>query len=80
MDTPDVVIMDPPRSGMGFHFMKELSKMKVKKIVYISCNPKTQAEDISYLRGYKIDKIVPCDLFPFTKHVENIVSLSLIRK
>lgn len=73
MDTPDVVLLDPPRSGMGYHFMNELSKMGPKRIVYISCNPSTQAEDLSYLKNYEIQKIVPVDIFPWTKHTENIV-------
>lgn len=76
LDTPDVVIMDPPRSGLGYHFMTTLSKMGPKKIVYISCNPQTQAEDISYLRNYKINEIIPVDLFPFTKHIESICVLT----
>lgn len=80
MDTPDVVLLDPPRSGMGYHFMTSLSKMQPKRIVYVSCNPATQAEDIGFLRNYKIEKIVPVDVFPWTKHVENIVSLSYSRK
>jgi 23S rRNA (uracil1939-C5)-methyltransferase len=76
MDTPDVVLLDPPRSGMGYHFMTSLSKMGPKRIVYVSCNPATQAEDISYLKDYTIEKIVPVDIFPWTKHVENIVLLT----
>lgn len=80
MDTPDVVLLDPPRSGMGYHFMAALSKMSPKRVVYVSCNPATQAEDISFLKNYRIEKIVPVDIFPWTKHVENIVSLVLRSK
>lgn len=76
LDTPDVVLLDPPRSGMGYHFMTSLSKMKPKRIVYVSCNPESQAQDISFLRNYQIEKIVPVDIFPWTKHVENIVQLT----
>lgn len=75
MDVPDVVLLDPPRSGMGYHFMTTLAKMGPKRIVYVSCNPATQAEDIGFIKNYEIDKIVPVDIFPWTKHVENIVSL-----
>lgn len=80
MDTPDVVLLDPPRSGMGYHFMTSLSKMAPQRIVYVSCNPSTQAEDISFLKNYAIEKIVPVDIFPWTKHVENIVALSYRKK
>lgn len=76
MDTPDVVLLDPPRSGMGYHFMSTLAKMGTKRVVYVSCNPATQAEDIAFLKNYTIEKIVPVDIFPWTKHVENIVLLT----
>ncbi|MBQ1532875.1 MAG: 23S rRNA (uracil(1939)-C(5))-methyltransferase RlmD [Solobacterium sp.] len=73
-ETYDVVIMDPPRAGMSEEFLNSLS---AEKLVYISCNPETQKRDIDILRkkGYRPMKIVPCDMFPFTKHVESIVSL-----
>ncbi len=78
LDKPDVVIMDPPRSGMGNPFMSKLAAMNPKRCVYISCNPASQAEDLKLMKvhGYKIEKIVPVDLFPFTKHTENIVVLA----
>ena len=73
-ETYDVVIMDPPRAGMSPEFLNALSS---EKLVYISCNPETQKRDIDILRkkGYRPMKIVPCDMFPFTKHVETIVLL-----
>ena len=73
-ETYDVVIMDPPRAGMSEEFLNSLS---AEKLVYISCNPETQKRDIDILRkkGYRPMKIVPCDMFPFTKHVETIVLL-----
>jgi 23S rRNA (uracil1939-C5)-methyltransferase len=78
LDKPDVVIMDPPRSGMGNPFMSKLAAMNPKRCVYISCNPATQAEGLKLMKvhGYRIEKIVPVDLFPFTKHIENIVVVS----
>lgn len=80
MDTPDVVLLDPPRSGMGEHFMTSLDKMGPKRIVYVSCNPATQAEDIAYLTNYQIETITPVDLFPWTKHVETVVLMSRVDK
>lgn len=78
IDCPDVVILDPPRSGMTQGFMQHLAEMKPDRVVYISCFPKTQARDIKNLtcRGYRVKKIVPVDLFPMTDHVETIVLLS----
>ena len=73
-ETYDVVIMDPPRAGMSPEFLNALSS---EKLVYISCNPETQKRDIDILRkkGYRPMKIVPCDMFPFTKHVETVCCL-----
>ncbi|ERJ13550.1 23S rRNA (uracil(1939)-C(5))-methyltransferase RlmD [Haloplasma contractile] len=73
----DVVFLDPPRSGCDERFLKSLIKLKPKRVVYISCDPKTQARDLSHLikGGYKVNKIQPVDMFPHTHHVECIVSL-----
>lgn len=73
----DVVFMDPPRSGSTEQFMKSAVTLAPQKIVYISCDPQTQARDLKYLtkRGYKAMGAYPYDMFPFTKHVENIVLL-----
>ncbi len=70
----DVIIMDPPRSGMSAEFLNSVDS---GKIVYISCNPETQKRDTDILikRGYRIRKIIPFDMFPYTKHVETIVLL-----
>ena len=75
---PDVVILDPPRSGMTLPFMHKLAQLSPDRVVYISCNPYTQVTDIEPLKkvGYQIKKIVPVDLFGFTPHVENIVLLT----
>ena len=73
----DVVIMDPPRSGSTEQFMKSAVTLAPQKIVYISCDPQTQARDLKYLtkHGYKAMGAYPYDMFPFTKHAENIVLL-----
>ena len=78
----DVLFMDPPRSGSTEEFMEAAVKIAPDRIVYISCNPETQARDLKYLtkHGYKAEKAVPVDMFPFTGHVECIVSLSKTRK
>ena len=73
----DVVFMDPPRSGSTEQFMKSAVTLAPQKIVYISCDPQTQARDLKYLtkHGYKAMVAYPYDMFPFTKHAENIVLL-----
>ena len=73
----DVVFMDPPRSGSTEQFMKSAVTLAPQKIVYISCDPQTQARDLKYLtkHGYKALGAYPYDMFPFTKHAENIVLL-----
>ena len=73
----DVVFMDPPRSGSTEQFMKSAVTLSPQKIVYISCDPQTQTRDLNYLtkHGYKATGAYPYDMFPFTKHAENIVLL-----
>lgn len=73
----DVVFMDPPRSGSTEQFMKSAVTLAPQKIAYISCDPQTQARDLKYLtkHGYKAMGAYPYDMFPFTKHAENIVLL-----
>lgn len=74
----DTVIMDPPRSGSDEVFLSSLIKRKIKKIIYISCNPETLARDILYLsKYYDINYVRGVDMFPFTAHVETIVKLCL---
>lgn len=74
----DVVFMDPPRSGSDEAFLSSVVTMAPKKVVYISCNPETQARDLKYLvkKGYEVKGIQPVDMFPFTDHVENVCLLS----
>ena len=78
-ETFDVVLMDPPRKGSDERFLSSLVKMNPKKVVYISCDPSTQARDLKYLvnNGYEIKVIQPVDLFPHTYHTESIVLLCL---
>lgn len=74
----DVVFMDPPRAGSDIPFLKSVIKLSPSKIVYISCNPETQARDLSFLcrNGYKVRKICPVDMFPHTAHCETVVLMS----
>lgn len=74
---PDVVITDPPRAGMHADVITSLMNMNPHKIVYVSCNPATQARDLALLdENYQIEKIQPVDMFPHTHHVENVVLLA----
>ena len=77
-ETIDCLIMDPARDGASLKFIQTILKMKPKKIVYVSCNPETQARDYKQLRNfYELKVIQPLDMFSYTTHVENIVLLSL---
>ncbi len=73
---PDVIILDPPRAGLHTDVVKMLIWAAPQKIVYVSCNPATQARDIALLNeNYKLIKVQPVDMFPQTHHVENVVLL-----
>lgn len=74
---PDVVVIDPPRAGMHEDFVRYLPKFGAKKIVYVSCNPTTQARDLKILlaKGYKLTKATMIDMFPHTPHIETVVVL-----
>ncbi len=73
---PSIVITDPPRTGMHEKVIRQLIAALPARIVYISCNPATQARDISLLQDhYRIDRVQPVDMFPHTHHVENVVLL-----
>lgn len=73
----DVVFMDPPRAGSTEEFMDAVAILSPKRIVYVSCNPDTQARDLKYLvrKGYEVQKVQPVDMFPGTGHVETVVLL-----
>lgn len=76
---PDIMIIDPPRAGMHTDVVEAILKAQPERIVYVSCNPATQARDIRLLsEKYKVTKIQPVDMFPQTHHVENVVRLDLI--
>ena len=73
---PDVIITDPPRAGMHQDVINVILNAKPKRIVYVSCNPATQARDLQLLDAdYKVAKVQPVDMFPHTPHVENVVQL-----
>lgn len=75
---PDVIITDPPRAGMHEKLLKKLLDIAAPTIVYVSCNPATQARDVALLNEkYKVTKIQPVDMFPHTLHIENVVQLKL---
>ena len=75
---PDVLITDPPRAGMHPDVIARLLELRAPRIVYISCNPATQARDLELLDvAYKVTRVQPVDMFPHTYHVENVVALEL---
>jgi 23S rRNA (uracil1939-C5)-methyltransferase len=75
---PDVIITDPPRVGMHEKLVYKILEMEAPVIVYVSCNPATQARDLNLLgEKYEVTKIRPVDMFPHTHHIENVVQLKL---
>jgi 23S rRNA (uracil1939-C5)-methyltransferase len=79
--TPDVVVLDPPRAGLHPAVPKILMEASPDRIIYVSCNPATQARDIALLSGqYEFSECQPVDMFPQTQHVENVVLLRKIHK
>lgn len=75
---PDVIILDPPRAGIHPDVAQQILKAEAKKIVYVSCNPASQARDLEVLcQKYSIVKVQPVDMFPHTQHVENVCKLIL---
>ena len=76
---PHVIITDPPRAGMHTKVVEQILKIAPERIVYVSCNPATQARDVELLgRSYRVTKIQPVDMFPHTHHVENVALLEAI--
>ena len=73
----DTIFLDPPRSGIHKNVRKMLAKIKPERIVYISCNPRTQADDIDYLihSGYRLVVVQPVDMLPHTPHIETVALL-----
>ncbi len=76
---PDVVVVDPPRTGCDPVFLDTIIKTKPKKMIYVSCNPSTLAKDVHMLisNGYKVEQITPVDMFPQTSQVEAVCTLVL---
>ncbi len=75
--SPDVLVIDPPRSGMHPKVVQEVVRLGSRRMIYVSCNPTTQARDIKSIveGGYRIDAVQPVDMFPHTYHIENVVKL-----
>lgn len=80
-ETVDIVFMDPPRTGSNEKFMDALAFLKPKKVVYVSCNPVTLERDLKYLtkKGYKAERAIPVDMFPWTEHVETCCLLYKVK-
>ena len=75
---PDVIITDPPRAGMHPDVVDVILNASPRRIVYVSCNPATQARDLALMDAkYQVAKVQPVDMFPHTPHVENVVMLVL---
>ncbi len=75
---PDVIITDPPRAGMHEKLVNKILEMEAPTVVYVSCNPATQARDLNLLgEKYEVTKVQPVDMFPHTHHIENVVQLKL---
>ena len=73
---PDVIITDPPRAGMHEKLVRKILEIEAPTVVYVSCNPATQARDLALLdEKYAVTKIQPVDMFPHTLHIENVVQL-----
>lgn len=75
--TPELLLLDPPRSGAGGKVMRRIGRAQPERIVYVSCSPQTFAEDITHLKefGYELKKVQPVDMFPQTYHVEVVAVL-----
>jgi len=75
---PDVIITDPPRAGMSEQLVNKILEIGAPTVVYVSCNPATQARDLQWLDAkYAVMKVQPVDMFPHTHHIENIVQLKI---
>jgi len=77
-EKPDVIVCDPPRSGIHPDVVKSIANVRPKKIVYVSCNPTTMARDIQLLSPeYFVQEVQPFDMFPHTYHIESVAKLEL---
>jgi 23S rRNA (uracil1939-C5)-methyltransferase len=77
LQPPDAVFIDPPRAGLDALALRHLKKLLPRKIIYVSCNPLTQAANMEELvaAGYRVNGLQPVDQFPHTYHIENIAFL-----
>ena len=77
LELPDVVILDPPRAGLHHKTIDDIIEKNPSRIIYVSCNPATQARDVRMLcaNGYDLIKLRPIDMFPHTPHIENVATL-----
>ncbi|MEI6765854.1 MAG: 23S rRNA (uracil(1939)-C(5))-methyltransferase RlmD [Bacteroidota bacterium] len=74
--SPDIIITDPPRAGMHKDVVDQIIRIRPRRVVYVSCNPATQARDVALMQDfYTIEKVQPVDMFPHTQHVENVMLL-----
>jgi 23S rRNA (uracil1939-C5)-methyltransferase len=75
---PDVIVTDPPRAGMHARLVETILSVRAPTVVYVSCNPATQARDLQLLdAAYRVTAVRPVDMFPHTHHIENVVRLTL---
>ena len=81
-DKPEVIVVDPPRVGTSSNALEKIIGYGVKQIVYISCNPKSLADNLYYMQyyGYEIKSVKPFDNFPGTKHTECVAVLEKVKK
>lgn len=78
---PDVLIVDPPRAGLHPKVVRQIGDLAPERFIYISCNPHSQAKDLSYLTDtYEVEQVQPVDLFPHTHHIESVAQLKLRAK
>ena len=80
---PDVLIVDPPRAGMHPKVVDQIAALRPERLVYVSCNPRTQADDLARLMeatggGYRVEAVQPVDLFPHTTHTECVIGLRAV--
>jgi 23S rRNA (uracil1939-C5)-methyltransferase len=78
----DALVVDPPRSGCSPEVLRQLARIKARRVVYVSCDPATLARDLRFLldHGYELEVVQPFDLFPQTAHIECVAVLKLPRK
>jgi 23S rRNA (uracil1939-C5)-methyltransferase len=74
--TPDVLILDPPRAGLHPKVVTQVAELAPERLVYVSCNPRSQARDlVGLLDRYRVERVQPVDMFPHTAHVETVMTL-----